>query len=124
MTLDRAATSRETDQGSVLGFLARAEPGMRRVDTHASIVFLGKDRVLKVKRAVRLPFLDYSTREKRKHACEEELKVNTPFAPDLYRRVVPITRGEAALPSMAKARRWSGRSRWQDLTRRLASIAL
>jgi uncharacterized protein len=96
MTHDGAA-ARETDQGSVLSFLARAEPGMRRVDTHASIVFLGKDRVLKVKRAVRLPFLDYSTHEKRRHACEEELKVNTLFAPRLYRRVVPITQSEAGL---------------------------
>ena len=78
-------------------FLARTEPGMRRIDTHASIVFLGKDRVLKVKRAVRLPFLDYSTLEKRKHACDEELRVNTPFAPGLYRRVVAITQGETGL---------------------------
>jgi hypothetical protein len=86
-----------TGQDSVLCFLAHAEPGMRRIDTHASIVFLGKDRVLKVKRAVRLPFLDYSTREKRKHACDEELRVNTPFAPQLYRRVVAITQGKAGL---------------------------
>jgi uncharacterized protein len=68
MPPNHAATTRETDQGHVLCFLAGTEPGMRRVDTHASIVFLGKDRVLKVKRAVRLPFLDYSTREKRKAA--------------------------------------------------------
>lgn len=95
MTRDDAATSREIDQDSVLAFLGRAEPGMRRVDTHASIVFLGKDRVLKVKRAVRLPFLDYSTLEKRKRACDDELKVNTPFAPQLYRRIIPITLGEA-----------------------------
>lgn len=65
----------------------------KRIDTHASIVFLEPDRVLKIKRAVRLPFLDYSTLEKRKHACEEELAVNRPHAPRLYRRVVPITRG-------------------------------
>jgi aminoglycoside phosphotransferase family enzyme len=97
MTRDDAATSRETDQGSLLCFLAGAEPGMRRVDTHASIVFLGKDRVLKVKRAVRLPFLDYSTLEKRKRACDEELRVNTAFAPQLYRRVVPITQSEAGI---------------------------
>jgi len=95
MTHNGTTISHDTDQGAVLCFLARAEPGTRRVDTHASIVFLGKDRVLKVKRAVRLPFLDYSTREKRKRACEEELRVNTPFAPDLYRRAVPITQGEA-----------------------------
>jgi uncharacterized protein len=45
------------------------------------------------KRAVRLPFLDYSTLEKRKSACEEELRVNAGNAPELYRRVVPVTRG-------------------------------
>jgi aminoglycoside phosphotransferase family enzyme/predicted kinase len=97
VSTDRAATSRKSDQDSVLCFLGRAEDGMRRIDTHASVVFLGKDRVLKVKRAVRLPFLDYSTREKRKAACDEELRVNTRFAPGLYRRVVPITQQEAGL---------------------------
>lgn len=66
--------------------------GGKRIDTHASVVFLGADRALKIKRAVRLPFLDYSTLEKRKRACEEELKVNAGNAPELYRRVVAITR--------------------------------
>jgi aminoglycoside phosphotransferase family enzyme/predicted kinase len=47
---------------------------------------------LKIKRAVRLPFLDYSTLEKRRRACEEELRVNAGNAPELYRRVVAITR--------------------------------
>jgi uncharacterized protein len=47
---------------------------------------------LKIKRAVRLPFLDYSTLEKRRLACEEELKVNAGNAHELYRRVVAITR--------------------------------
>ncbi len=78
-------------QSSVLEFLGRE--GGKRIDTHASIVFLGDDRVLKVKRAVRLPFLDYSTLEKRKGACEEELRVNAINAPELYRQVVPVTRG-------------------------------
>src|SRR5947207_4724296 len=67
--------------------------GGKRIDTHASMVFLGADRALKIKRAVRLPFLDYSTLEKRRHACEEELKANARNAPELYRRVVAITRG-------------------------------
>jgi aminoglycoside phosphotransferase family enzyme/predicted kinase len=65
----------------------------KRIDTHASVVFLGGDRALKIKRAVRLPFLDYSTLEKRKRACEEELNVNRGNAPELYRRVVAITHG-------------------------------
>ena len=81
----------------MLAFLAGHDPDCKRVDTHSSIVFLGKDRVLKVKRAVQLPFLDFSTLKKRKHACEEELTVNRRFAPDLYRRVVQITRGHDGL---------------------------
>ena len=86
----------EPGQQSVLDFLDGssfgAARGGKRIDTHASMVFLGGDRALKIKRAVRLPFLDYSTLEKRKRACEEELKVNAGNAPELYRRVVAITR--------------------------------
>jgi uncharacterized protein len=87
--------AREPDQKAVLAFLDDGvrDGATKRIDTHASIVFLGPDRVLKVKRAVRLPFLDYSTLEKRKQACEQELAVNRPYAPRLYRRVIPITRG-------------------------------
>src|SRR5712691_3829696 len=65
---------------------------VRRIDTHAACVFLAGDRALKVKRAVRFPFLDYSSLAKRKAACAAELKVNRPFAPQLYRGIVPITR--------------------------------
>ena len=90
-----AATERDL-QRQVLDFLddSRFGPkgGGKRIDTHASMVFLGADRVLKVKRACRLPFLDYSTLEKRKQACEEELRVNAGNAPELYRRVAAITR--------------------------------
>src|SRR6478752_5374272 len=84
----------EPDQKDVLAFLGGRihDATMARVDTHASIVFLEQDRVLKIKRAVRLPFLDYSTLDKRKRACEEELAVNRHHAPKLYRRLVPITR--------------------------------
>ena len=93
--IDRTVAA-EVDQQRVLDFLDRssfgAAKGGKRIDTHASMVFLGGDRALKIKRAVRLPFLDYSTLEKRKRACEEELKVNAGNAPELYRRVVAITR--------------------------------
>jgi aminoglycoside phosphotransferase family enzyme/predicted kinase len=70
---------------------------VKRIDTHAAAVFLAGERAYKVKRAVRFPFLDYSTLEKRKAACEAELAVNRAFAPDLYRRVVAITRGNGRL---------------------------
>ena len=49
---------------------------VRRIDTHAAAVFLAGERVIKVKRAVSYPFLDYSTLDKRKAACLAELEVN------------------------------------------------
>jgi aminoglycoside phosphotransferase family enzyme len=83
-------------QDAVFEWLGRASTHsgapVTRHDTHAACVFLAGDRALKVKRAVRFPFLDYSTLGKRKAACEAELAVNRRFAPKLYRRVVPITR--------------------------------
>lgn len=65
--------------------------GVRRIDTHGAAVFLDGSRALKIKRAVRFPFLDYSTLEKRKAACEEEIRINRPLAPQIYHRVVAIT---------------------------------
>jgi aminoglycoside phosphotransferase family enzyme/predicted kinase len=83
---------------------------IRRHQTHAAVVFLAGDRALKVKRAVRYPFLDYSTLAKRKAACEAELEVNRKFAPQLYRRVVPITResnGSLALDGVGEPVEWA-----------------
>ena len=70
---------------------AGAATQVKRHQTHAAMVFLAGDRALKVKRAVRYPFLDFSTLDKRKAACEAELQINRKFAPQLYRRLVPIT---------------------------------
>ena len=72
-------------------FAALTHPDVRRIDTHAASVLLDGKRALKVKRAVRFPFLDYSTLEKRKAACEEEIRINRPLAPQIYHRVVAIT---------------------------------
>jgi uncharacterized protein len=65
---------------------------VKRIDTHAASVFLAGERAFKIKRAVRFPFLDFSTLEKRKAACEAEIEVNRAFAPQIYLRVVAITR--------------------------------
>ena len=65
---------------------------------------------LKVKRAVRFPFLDYSTLDKRKAACETELAINRRTAPDIYRRVVAITReadGRLALDGRGEPVEWA-----------------
>ncbi len=62
-----------------------AAHAVKRIDTHAASVFLAGERALKVKRAVRFPFLDYSTLAKRKAACETELAINRRTAPGIYR---------------------------------------
>ena len=83
---------------------------VRRIDTHAAVVFLAGDLVFKVKRAVKYPFLDYSTLDRRKAACLAELEVNRAFAPQLYRRVVPITReadGALALDGTGTPVEWA-----------------
>jgi uncharacterized protein len=83
-------------QEDVFAFLTdpATHPHVHRIDTHAASVFLEGDRALKIKRAVRFPFLDYSTLEKRKAACDEEIRINRPFAPQIYRRVIPITQAD------------------------------
>ncbi len=92
---------RPTPQDDVFALLSdpatHGGAAVRRIDTHAASVFLAGDRAYKVKRAVRFPFLDYSTLAKRKAACEAELAVNRPFAPQIYLGAVPITRTDGGL---------------------------
>jgi aminoglycoside phosphotransferase family enzyme/predicted kinase len=60
------------------------------VETHISWVILTGPFAYKIKKPVRLGFLDFSTLELRRHFCREELRVNRRMAPDLYLGVVPI----------------------------------
>jgi aminoglycoside phosphotransferase family enzyme/predicted kinase len=66
-------------------------PHVQVQETHASLVFLAGDRAYKVKKAVRYAFLDYSTLERRKRFCEEEVRLNRRLAPSIYLGVAPIT---------------------------------
>lgn len=61
------------------------------VETHISWVLLAGDLAFKIKKPVNLGFLDFSTLHSRKYYCEEELRLNRRFAPQLYLAVVPIT---------------------------------
>jgi aminoglycoside phosphotransferase family enzyme/predicted kinase len=61
--------------------------------THISIVFLAGPYAYKVKKPVDLGFLDFSNLEKRRHFCEEEVRLNRRLAPTVYLGVVPITSG-------------------------------
>ena len=68
-----------------------SEP-VERVDTANAVVFLAGADVYKLKRAVKFPFMDLSTLDKRREACEAEIAVNRPLAPDIYRSALPIVR--------------------------------
>jgi aminoglycoside phosphotransferase family enzyme/predicted kinase len=65
--------------------------------THISLVFIGGDVVYKVKKNLKLPFLDFSTLQLRHHYCHEEVRINQPWAPDVYLCVVPVTRSADGL---------------------------
>ncbi len=79
------------DQAETVAFLT-ALAGALPVETHISCVFLGPDTVWKLKKSVRLPFLDFSTIEARDHFCRRELELNATAAPGLYGDVVPVVR--------------------------------
>mgnify|MGYP000274210465 CR=1 FL=1 len=84
-------------QNDVLNFLQslpsddpdRSE--VKRIDTHANIVFLIGSKAYKVKREIKFPFLDYSTLKLREEACKAEITCNSPNAPEIYLRALPVT---------------------------------
>ena len=78
------------DQRETIAFLSRPSSygaGIERVElieTHVSLVFLAGESAYKLKRAVKLPYLDFSTAERRREACAAELALNRRTAPALY----------------------------------------
>src|SRR3972149_1616043 len=69
------------------------DPGsIELVQTHISFVFLTRNYVYKVKKAVDFGFLDFTTLEKRRFFCEKELELNRRLCGDMYLEVVPINR--------------------------------
>ena len=84
------------DQAEIWAFL-EALVGRPPILTQISAVFVGQDVVYKLKRAVRLSFLDFTRLDDRRHFLERELAVNGPAAPGLYRDVVPVTSDAAGL---------------------------
>ncbi len=83
----------QAETAALLRRLSGADP----IETHISLVFAGPDTVWKLKKAVRLPFLDFSGIDARRHFAERELALNGPAAPGLYRDVVPVRRGANGL---------------------------
>lgn len=61
------------------------------IETHISRVYLAGDWVYKCKKPVRFDFLDFSSVDLRRQACEEEVRLNRRLAPEIYLGVVPVT---------------------------------
>ena len=85
-------------QSEVLAFLAQPQawpgtpPSVDVIETHGAVVFMAGDNVLKIKRAVKLPYFDFSTLERRRQFAHRELEINTVSAPEIYLGLVAITR--------------------------------
>lgn len=91
---------------SIAALRSRLETALGRpvalVETHISWVLLDGEQAWKVKKPVRLGFLDFATLETRKRYCEEELRLNRRLAPGLYRDVIAI-RARPQAPEIADA---------------------
>ncbi|MDR0934272.1 MAG: AAA family ATPase [Burkholderiaceae bacterium] len=59
-------------------------------ETHVSWILLTKDKAYKIKKALKLDFLDFSRLSARRHYCEEEIRLNRRTAPGIYQQVVAI----------------------------------
>ena len=121
---------RAFDQSEVFAFLANpATHGLRepvvRIDTHGAAVFLAGKDVYKVKKAVRFPFMDYSTLDQRRQACARELAVNKANAPDIYLGAVPISQDgpKLKLGSGGTIVEWAVHMRRFDESRTLDRLA-
>jgi aminoglycoside phosphotransferase family enzyme len=80
-----------------VAFLSRPDAYPHRVgevilrETHMSWVFLAGDRVYKLKKPVRFPYLDFSTLQRRETACRAEISLNRRLASDVYIGIAPLT---------------------------------
>ena len=72
-------------------FYPHPAPSIKRRETHISTVFLTGSFVYKMKKAVGMGFLDFSTLTKRRHYCQQEVALNRRLSHGIYLAVVPIT---------------------------------
>ena len=107
-TLTQAAPSRPNpmDQSDVIAFLrdpssyAGGVDTVECIETHGAIVFLAGNLAYKLKRAVKLPYMDFSTPERRAAACRHEVERNRMTAPETYLEALAITRAPSGRLSL------------------------
>ena len=102
------------DQSDVIDFLSTpaahgSTAAVRRIETHGAVVFLSGESAIKLKRAVRFDYMDYSTVAQRRAACEAEIRVNRRTAPSIYRCARAVVRrpdGQVAWDGPGKVLDW------------------
>jgi aminoglycoside phosphotransferase family enzyme len=97
VSLEASVASPDLALADKVDFLSRATTyGLsdgEKVDireTHMSWVFLAGERVYKLKKPVRFPYLDFSTLARRETACRAEIRLNRRLAPSIYLDVIPL----------------------------------
>ncbi len=80
------------EQAATANLLLRLAGGRAPIETHISAVYVGEETVWKLRKAVRLPFLDFTAPAARAAAARRELALNAPHAPGLYRDVAAVVR--------------------------------
>lgn len=93
------------DQSETVSFLEAELKPERKIDTHGAVVFLCHDRAYKLKRAVKFPYMDFSTEPRRAAMCAAEIDINRRSAPEIYLGVAPVLRrdGRLALGEVGEA---------------------
>jgi aminoglycoside phosphotransferase family enzyme/predicted kinase len=120
------------DQAEVVAFLGdpasypTTPDRVARFETHGALVFLAGEEAWKIKRAVRFPYMDFSTLEKRKAACLREVEINRRFTPEIYLGCTPVTRarnGRLELGGNGEIVEWAVRMRRFDQAALLSHVA-
>lgn len=86
-------------------------PGCQRIETHISTLLLSGSFAYKLRKPLRLPFLDFSLAAQRRHDCDEELRLNRRTAPALYHDVRPV-QGNVAAPRIGEPGEADGAIDW------------
>jgi aminoglycoside phosphotransferase family enzyme/predicted kinase len=126
-----AMVSGDREQQDVVAFLGdpSSYSGVQRIDrfeTHGNLVFLAGGNAWKIKRAVKFPYMDFSTLAKRHAACIREVEINRRFGSALYLGCVPIVRlrpGTLAFGSDGDVVEWAVHMRRFDQSALLSNVA-
>jgi aminoglycoside phosphotransferase family enzyme len=132
MPVDQCNAARQEDQREVIDFLTRrsAHGGagpVERFETHGNLIFAAGADAWKIKRAVRFPYMDFSTLAKREAACRREVEINRRLAPELYLDCVPIARspdGGLAFSGSGEVVEWAVHMRRFEQAALLSNVAV